>query len=109
MNAERDHKSSGVSQRPRHFTQLSRPRTHIDLLDELQLLRLDLRHEELHALLAVLGQQAARVLEHGRAALPAQRAQDDAEALRPARLHYVAPVVDTIGRKMHNITCVSGI
>lgn len=67
-------------------------RTYIDLLEELQLLRLNLRHEEEHALLAVLQQQLLGMLEHGWTALAPQRAQDDAEPLRATGLHYLLPI-----------------
>lgn len=67
--------------------------THINLLEHLQLLRLYLGHKELHALFAVLVEQSLGVLVHGGAALTAQSAQDDAEALRTASFHYLLPVI----------------
>lgn len=62
------------------------------MLEHLQLDGLDLSHEELHALLAVLVEQALGVLIHGGAALAAQGTQDDAESLRAARLHNLFPI-----------------
>ena len=46
--------------------------SHVDLVEHLQLEGLDLGHEELHALLAVLVQQPFGVLVHCRTALPTQ-------------------------------------
>ena len=65
--------------------------TYIDLLEHLQLHRLDLCHEKLHALFAVLVQQTLGVLVHRRAALTTQCAQYDAKPLCLARLQYLAP------------------
>lgn len=65
---------------------------YINLLQHLQLGGLDLRHEELHALLAVLVQQTLRMLVHGGTALATQSAQNNAETLRLARLKNLTPI-----------------
>jgi len=65
---------------------------YINLLEHLQLEGLYLGHEELHALLAMLVQQALGVLVHRRAPLPTQGAQDNAEPLCLPRFQDLIPV-----------------